>query len=234
MNVERLGIPSFKSLECFGFDRCGRESLFASENRNLIFPARVEFFCFIRERSLVEIHVEHTPAEITIDQIFLIIRTRRHLGLDVSRQNIQEVNIAVRRCNGNRCSCLCDCCSCDFECIGGFGCSLRCKSFCGRLRRRVSVGIDTYCDGPILGSRFESSGRICIVAVRSNGFDRLLAGHLLLLHHHYLDEILQVIVKTVFLGFQPIGVGDDITEITFCFVARRNRDFSCRRSNVTY
>ena len=41
-------------------------------------------------------------------------------------------------------------------------------------------------------------------------------------------------VKAVFLGFQPIGVGDDITEITFCFVARRNRDFSCRRSNVTY
>ena len=53
------------------------------------------------------------------------------------------------------------------------------------------------------------------------------------------------VFANLLLGFQTaasfvnllyclIGVGDDITEITFCFVARRNRDFSCRRSNVTY
>lgn len=51
--------------------------------------------------------------------------------------------VGIFRCN--RCSCLCDCCRCDFECIGGFGCSLRCKSFCGRLRRRDSSGSCSLC-----------------------------------------------------------------------------------------
>ena len=103
-----------------------------------------------------------------------------------------------------------------------------------------NYGADTILSGaepiyvPLNPPTFDFDREVLEAAFRDNDPKAIVLWHLLLLHHHYLDEILQVIVKTVFLGFQPIGVGDDITEITFCFVARRNRDFSCRRSNVTY